>query len=127
MQMQTRGRELRRDGVGAPLEPMVRKCLWNELPVPRAGRGNAILTFKILKVRRMEERGGGDDWSPLCIAGGNPKTVQPPWETVWWFLECSTAGSSDPAIPPQVSSQEKQEDTSLQTCVRECAQRHDSQ
>lgn len=54
-----RGYELRRGAVGARLEPMVRKCLWDKLlsqTVLTLGRGNTVLSFKILKVQRVERR-----------------------------------------------------------------------
>lgn len=41
------------------MEPMVRKCLWDKLlsqTVLTLGRGNTVLSFKILKVQRVERR-----------------------------------------------------------------------
>lgn len=62
------GCELRRGTVGAPLEPMFRKCLWDKLlsqMVPTVGRDNTVLSFKILKVQRVERRWG--NWSPCAV------------------------------------------------------------
>lgn len=67
--------------MGARLESVVRKCLWDKFlfqTVLTPGRGNGVPSFKTLKGTKSGEEVKRSE--PSRLAKGNGKTGQPLWK-----------------------------------------------